>query len=197
MKGAIMANKKLIGNKSSGYNYSYTSLGDLVMEGVELPPMRIATLTDGNGDPVIIDGRPVEYIEMQREVGTVQEYGKIETSSEWVRGARVVIPSGTKMNEAQAYGSAITYARRYSALMLLGIACDDDNKIEVHSKEEAKAQELAQMEKELNELYKKAGGKAFTNWLSQVGGLTFESYPKLKADLLKRINDSREMESKE
>lgn len=179
-----MANKKLIGNKSSGYNYSYTSLGDLVMEGVELPPMRIATLTDGGGDPVIIDGRPVEYIEMKM-------------NEEWVKGARVVIPSGTKMNEAQAYGSAITYARRYSALMLLGIACDDDNKIEVHSKEEAKAQELAQMEKELNELYKKAGGKAFTNWLSQVGGLTFESYPKLKADLLKRINDIRETESKE
>ena len=187
-----MANKKLIGNKSSGYNYSYTSLGDLVMEGVELPPMRIATLTDGNGDPVIIDGRPVEYIEMQ----VTTENGQ-RTACEWVRGARVVIPSGTKMNEAQAYGSAITYARRYSALMLLGIACDDDNKIEVHSKEEAKAQELAQMEKELNELYKKAGGKAFTNWLSQVGGLTFESYPKLKADLLKRINDIRETESKE
>lgn len=185
-----MANKKLIGNKSSGYNYSYTSLGDLVMEGVELPPMRIATLTDGGGDPVIIDGRPVEYIEMQ----VATENGQ-RTAYEWVKGARVVIPSGTKMNEAQAYGSAITYARRYSVLMLLGIACDDDNKIEVHSKEEAKAQELAQMEKELNELYKKAGGKAFTNWLSQVGGLTFESYPRLKAELLKRINDMAEKEN--
>lgn len=182
---------KLIGNKSDGYNYKYTSLGDLVLAGVELPPMRIAVLTNAEGEPVIVNGEPVEYIEMQM----ITDNG---TGREWVRGARVVIPKSTKMNEAQVYGSAITYARRYTALMLLGIACDDDDKIEVRSKAEAEAQELEGMKKELAELYKKAGGKAFENWLKEKGGLTFKTYMPLKAELLKRINDKvNEKENKE
>lgn len=186
-------NPKLIGNKSDGYNYKYTSLGDLVLEGVELPPMRISTLTDGAGDPVLDSkGNPIEYIEAERNFGFVKENGETIIKTEWVRGARIVIPSGNKQNEAQTYGSAITYARRYTALMLLGIACDDDNKIEVHSKEEALAQELEMMKKELEELYKKAGGKAFENWLTERGGLKYESFPKLKAELLKRITEKGE-----
>lgn len=176
---------KLVGNKSEGYNYKYTSLGDLVIAGVELPPMRIAILTNAEGEPVIIDGQPVEYVEAGIE-------------DTWVRGARVVIPKSTKMNEAQAYGSAITYARRYTALMLLGIACDDDNKIEVRSKAEAEAQELEGMKKELAELYKKAGGKAFENWLKERGGLTYKTFASLKVELVKRITaNEEEKESKE
>lgn len=180
---------KLVGNKSKGYNYKYTSLGDLVIAGVELPPMRIAILTNAEGEPVIVDGQPVEYVEAKMSVGN---------AFEWVRGARVVIPKSTKMNEAQAYGSAITYARRYTALMLLGIACDDDNKIEVRSKAEAEAQELEGMKKELAELYKKAGGKAFENWLKERGGLTYKTFASLKVELVKRITaNEEEKESKE
>ena len=44
---------KLVGNKSSGYNYKYTSLGDLVLAGVELPPMRVAVLIDGEQNPIL------------------------------------------------------------------------------------------------------------------------------------------------
>lgn len=182
-------NPKLIGNKSDGYNYKYTSLGDLVLNGVELPSMRVAILTDGAGNPVLDPkGNPIEFIEAERKNGDV---------AEWVRGARVVIPSGNKQNEAQAYGSAITYARRYTALMLLGIACEDDNKIEVHSKSEAMEQELENMKNELEGLYKKAGGKAFNSWLEERGGLTYESYRKLKTELLKRINDALEKGEKD
>lgn len=187
---------KIIGNKSDGYNYKYTSLGDLVIAGVELPPMRVAVLTNDAGTPVIIDGAPVEYIEALRGTEITKEGHVI--CEHWTRGARVVIPKSTKMNEAQAYGSAITYARRYTALMLLGIACDDDNKIEVRSKEEAEAQELEGMKKELAELYKKAGGKAFENWLKERGGLEYKTFGKLKAELLKQITDKAEAkESKE
>ena len=189
---------KLVGNKSEGYNYKYTSLGDLVIAGVELPPMRIAILTNAEGEPVIIDGAPVEYIEAERCFGYVKNNGEQIIQKEWVRGARVVIPKSTKMNEAQAYGSAITYARRYTALMLLGIACDDDNKIEVRSKAEAEAQELEGMKKELAELYKKAGGKAFENWLKERGGLTYKTFASLKVELVKRITaNEEEKESKE
>ena len=182
---------KIIGNKSTGYNYSYTSLADIVIAGYELPPMRIATLTNEAGDPVIVDGAPVEYIEVMKV---------IVGSPEWIKGARVVLPKGAKnnsMNDAQLYGSAITYARRYTAMMLFGIACDDDDKLEIKTKADAEAQELAGMKEELEELYKKAGGKAFENWLKEKGGLEYKTFAPLKADLLKRINDTAEEEKKE
>lgn len=186
---------KVLGNKSDGYKYHYTSLSDIVIAGYELPPMRIATLTNNNGDPVIVDGRPVEYIEVQRTVGN---------AFEWIRGARVVIPKqaeGAKdnktMNDAQLYGSAITYARRYTAMLFFGIACDDDDKLETKTQAEAQAQELELMKKELEELYKKAGGKVFNSWLEERGGLKYESFPKLKTELLKRINDALEKGEKD
>jgi hypothetical protein len=192
---------KVLGNKSDGYKYHYTSLSDIVIAGYDLPPMRIATLTNNNGDPVIVDGRPVEYIEAERNFGYVEENGEIVTKSEWIRGARVVIPKqaeGAKdnktMNDAQLYGSAITYARRYTAMLFFGIACDDDDKLETKTQAEAQAQELANMKDDLLELYKKVGGKAFETYLKERGGLSFETYPKIKAELMKRITDKAEKE---
>ena len=171
---------KLVGNKSSGYNYKYTSLGDLVIAGVEIPPMRVAVLVDGEQTPVMDgNGQPIEYIEAY-------------VGNEWVRGSRIVIPSGNKMNEAQAYGSALTYARRYTALTVLGIACDDDSKIEVHSKEESEEQQLANITKELKDLYKKAGGKDFDKWVETCGGLSIKNYTSMKTTLLKQINEAVE-----
>lgn len=179
---------KLVGNKSSGYNYKYTSLGDLVLAGVALPPMRVAVLVDGEQTPVLDkDGNPIEYIEAE----VLTENG---TKREWIRGARIVVPSGNKMNEAQAYGSALTYARRYTALTVLGIACDDDNKIEVHSKEESEEQQMENMRKDLAELYKKAGGKDFDKWVDDCGGITIKNYPVMATKLKKMINDSAEKE---
>lgn len=196
---------KILGNKSEGYKYNYTSLADIVMAGYDLPPMRVATLTDANGVPVIIDGNPVEYIEAQRQFGIVHgDNGKIESGCEWVRGARVVLPKlpeGAKdnktMNDAQLYGSAITYARRYTALMIFGIATEDDSKVETKTKEETQAQELEGMKQELFSLYTQAGGKAFFNWLKERGGLDFNSYGALKAELKKRITDNAEAEKAE
>lgn len=192
---------KILGNKSEGYKYNYTSLADIVLAGYDLPPMRVAVLTNAEGEPVIIDGTPVEYIEVERCFGYVKNDGEQIIQKEWVRGARVVIPKlpeGAKdnktMNDAQAYGSAITYARRYTALMMFGIATEDDSKIEVKTKEEAEAQELEGMKKELAELYKQAGGKAFENWLKERGGLTYKTFAPLKTELKKRIADKAEAE---
>ena len=114
----------------------------------------------------------------------------------WERGARIVIPSGHKMNEAQAYGSALTYARRYTALSVLGIACDDDNKIEVHSKEESDAQVFENMKKDCLALYEKAGGKDFDKYCEQYGGFTTETYPKIRTAIVKQITDNAEKEKK-
>ena len=170
---------KLISNKSTGYNYKYTSLGDLVVAGIEIPPMRVAVLTDVDTPVLDKNGNPIEYIEAL-------------VDNDWVRGARIVVPSGNKMNEAQAYGSALTYARRYTALTILGIACMDDERIEVHSKEESEEQQAENMKADLKKLYAQTDGKDFEKWLEDCGGFSPDKYMNMKANLKKRITDLAE-----
>ena len=45
---------------------------------------------------------------------------------------------------------------------------------------------------ELKDLYDQAGGKDFNKWIKECGGITPETYPKMKAKLLKQINDTAE-----
>ena len=96
---------KLVKNNSKAYGYNYASLGDIVKQGFEIPRMRIV-VHEGN-----------DYI----------EYFDGEN---WQLGARIVVPEMRGSNEAQRYGSALTYARRYTAQMALQLVCDDDTKIE-------------------------------------------------------------------
>lgn len=96
---------KIIKNVSKAYGYNYASLSDIVAQGQELPKMRLS-VKDGNDYVEYFDG------------------------SEWQTGARIVVPSMKGSNEAQAYGAALTYARRYTALMALQLACDDDKTVE-------------------------------------------------------------------
>lgn len=96
--------KKVIKNNSKGYGYNYASLADIVNQGYDLPKMKTGTE----------DGR---------------EYVYYKDGEEWIRGAEVVVPEG-KMNKAQLYGSALTYARRYTTLMALQLASDDDVTVE-------------------------------------------------------------------
>ena len=100
----IKASNKV--GKSGGYGFSYASLSDIVKEGHELPKMRLA----------VIDGR--QFIEY-------------ESNGDWLLGAEVITDfTSTGMNACQAYGSALTYARRYTAQLALGLAVDDDKNVE-------------------------------------------------------------------
>ena len=86
--------------------YHYASLADFVKQGIEIPQM-ITKLLDG-----------VEYI-----------YYK--NGDEWLQGARVIVDfDGRGMNAAQAYGAALTYARRYTVALAAGVATDDDDEVE-------------------------------------------------------------------
>lgn len=107
--------ENLIQNTTQGYGYKYATLGDYVKQGVQLPKMK--TGTDANGK---------DYI-----------YCFDKELNEWIRCAEIVMMTSpkarsgeNKMNEPQIYASSITYARRVSVQMLLGIACDDDAQIE-------------------------------------------------------------------
>ena len=116
-------NQNVVKNDSKGYGYNYASLSDIAKQGYKIPRMKV------------INNENTDYV-----------YYFDEELKEWEQGARVVLPSNigkeTKgMNEAQLYGSALTYARRYTTLMALGLACDDDKKIEQMGDELKKAQQ--------------------------------------------------------
>lgn len=103
-----MAESKLVKNNSKAYGYNYASLGDIVKQGFEIPKMRLAT------------HEGIDYVEYF-------------DGNDWQMGARVVVPETKGLNEAQRYGSALTYARRYTAQMALQLVCDDDTKIEMEA----------------------------------------------------------------
>lgn len=104
---------KIVKNASKGYGYTYSNLADLAKAGIEIPPMKTE----------IVEGH--EFV-----------FAKI--GNEWIQGAKVVDIEMKGMNAAQAYGSALTYARRYTVQLVMGIACDDDDKLEAHSAEDRK-----------------------------------------------------------
>lgn len=98
-------NTKIIKKASKAYGYNYASLADIVKEGIELPLMRLC-----RENP--------DYLEYQDDKG------------EWNLGAKIVVPDMKGSNDAQKYGAALEYARRYTTLLARKIASSDDSKIE-------------------------------------------------------------------
>lgn len=113
---------KVVKNTSKAYGYNYASLGDIANQGYEIPKMKTGTE----------DSKEFVYY-----------YDK--DLNEWIRGAEIVVPENiiskdgkNKMNSAQLYGSALTYARRYTTLMALSLCCDDDKNLEATMPKEEK-----------------------------------------------------------
>lgn len=145
----------IVKNASKAYGYNYASLGDIARAGFTIPKMRIKPTENG------------EFVEYQDDKG------------EWQIGAKIVVPDMKGSNDAQQYGAALTYARRYTALLALSLVCDDDTKVETPDEatkkynEEKKANRPSfdEMRKRLAELkttaevnaYSKEIGKAYPN----------------------------------
>lgn len=101
--------KGIVKSNSKGAGYSYASLGDIANQDYKIPKMRVA----------VIDGMQfIEYLDPD--------------TNEWQNGGQIITEGleNKRMNVAQAYGAALTYARRYASMMALGLACDDDKKLE-------------------------------------------------------------------
>jgi hypothetical protein len=113
----VKEDSQIIKAASKGYNYNYASLADIAKAGKTIPKMRVKPTENG------------DYIEYLDEAG------------EWQIGAKIVIPEMAKSNEAQKYGAAVTYARRVTAQLALSLVCSDDDKVETHTEEDAKANE--------------------------------------------------------
>lgn len=102
----MVEEKQIVKSNSEAYGYNYADLADIVKQGFKLPIMETRN----------IDGETF--------------MGWLDDKGNWHQGAPVVVPEMKGMNAAQAMGSALTYARRYTAQMALGLACDDDKKLE-------------------------------------------------------------------
>lgn len=102
-----MAN--IVKNKSKAYGYNYSSLSDLAKAEIDIPVMRTKSTEFG------------EYVEW------------LDGNGEWQQGAKVINMEMKGMNPAQAYGSALTYARRYTVQLAKQVACDDDKAIETQA----------------------------------------------------------------
>jgi hypothetical protein len=78
----------------------------------------------GNAELAVIQAPSIENIDGARFAVVVSEL--VHSSGQWCRHVcRLPVPGGNRgVNDAQAAGVAITYARRYSLLALLGVAGD-------------------------------------------------------------------------
>lgn len=107
-----MAEKKenIVTNDSKAYGYNYASLSDIAKQGFKIPKMK--TGTEGDKDYVF-------YYDPDLK--------------EWIRGAEIKEPEMKGSNICQRMGSGLTYARRYTCHLALGLACDDDKKVEAQA----------------------------------------------------------------
>lgn len=107
--------KKIVKNTSKAgdgrFGYNYASLADIVDQGFEIPKMRIKPVFDPNGN-------------------FIADYLEYFDGAEWHLGSRIIDAELKGMNPMQSRGSAETYARRYTTLMALQIAGQDDKKVE-------------------------------------------------------------------
>lgn len=108
---------KIVKNSSKAYGYNYASLGDIARAGHQIPKMRIKPMDSG------------EFVEYQ------------DSNGDWQIGAKIVVPDMKGSNDAQQYGAALTYARRYTALLALSLVCDDDKKVETQDADTKKYNE--------------------------------------------------------
>lgn len=113
-----MPTSKIVKNTSKAgdgkFSFNYASLADIQSQGFDVPKMRI---------------KPVFTPDGTTYVGDYMEYYD-KDAKEWHLGSRIISEKLGSMNAQQSRGSSESYARRYTTLMALGLAGQDDKKVE-------------------------------------------------------------------
>lgn len=114
--------KSTIAKKTEGYGYKYTELAD------------INKYCEDNGIRYYQEVETSEINQKDYIITYIQNGDKVEKH----RGCQIVeaVLQGIK-NPVQEYGSSLTYCRRYSLLMALGLATEDDDGASLTVKKEA------------------------------------------------------------
>ena len=114
--------KSTIAKKTEGYGYKYTELAD------------INKYCEDNGIRYFQEVETSDINQKDYIITYIEKDGKVEKH----RGCQIVeaVLQGIK-NPVQEYGSSLTYCRRYSLLMALGLATEDDDGATFTQKQEA------------------------------------------------------------
>lgn len=103
----------VIEKNAKGHGYSYTDLG-AILQYLETQGVEVRNTT--------------EWVESQNQyVVTTSSRKQGESWSEWLAPVPVIVGQSKYMSQMQALGSALTYARRYSIQLALGLASTDDD----------------------------------------------------------------------
>ena len=123
-----MKNTRLA-KRTEGYSYKYVELAD------------INKYCEDNGIRYYQEVETSEINQKDYIITYIEKDGKVEKH----RGCQIVeaILQGIK-NPVQEYGSSLTYCRRYSLLMALGLATEDDDGASLTIKKEATKEEATQ-----------------------------------------------------
>ena len=145
--------KSTIAKKTDGFGYKYTELAD------------INKYCEDNG---IRYWQEVETNEINQKDYIITYIDNGEEIKKH-RGCQIVEATlqGVK-NPVMAYGSSLTYCRRYSLLMALGLACEDDDGAscsEEMTEEEAKEFVLTFGKHKGKKLIDLLDDKGYINWL--------------------------------
>ncbi len=101
-------------SKGGGGRFKYASMADIVAAGYTIPKTRVQPYFDAAGK---LAAQFCEYYDATIKV--------------WMTGAQVVMPEADNLGtKSQQYGAALSYARRYTIYMALGLVTDDDDKME-------------------------------------------------------------------
>ena len=111
----------------------------------------------------------------------------VHSSGEWAEFEPLYVPAGK--NDAQGYGSAITYARRYALMPIFGLApADDDGNAAVESTPKTISAEQARW---LRSLVERAGAdeSKFLKWLGvqSIEGIPADAYQRAERALTKKL----------
>ena len=142
--------KSTIAKKTEGYGYKYTELAD------------INKYCEDNGIRYFQEVETNEINQKDYIITYLEKEDKVEKH----RGCQIVEAKLSGINNpVQAYGSSLTYCRRYSLLMALGLATEDDDgaSLSEMTKEEAENYTLEfgkYKGKKLTEV-----GQSYINWL--------------------------------
>ena len=143
-------------SKGGGGRFKYVSMADIVAAGYTIPATRIKPVFDNNGALV------AEYMEWYDA-----------NAKEWLTGSRIVAPEQANLgSKTQQYGAALSYARRYTIYMALGLVTDDDAKMEelagTSQQQRSNVVHMAS-DKQINYL-KRLAGDNYTAIVDKVGG---------------------------
>ena len=136
-----------IRKNSQGYGYRYTDLAEIHRHMEEVGLRYYQEVETVDGEDFIITHILDEADKLIRKC----------------RGCRVVKVSGK--NPAQDYGSALTYARRYSLLLAFGLATADDAAAALNPEEPARPKKKPDKPKTMDKAYRQAGVEAVKHLL--------------------------------